>query len=216
VAGNESRRRICAGNPDLGNGVHDMTDITPLVPRQPVPPLSVPLVGGGRFDIATEISERFILVLFYRGLHCPICRTYLADLEAKLPDFAKRGVSVVAVSSDTAERAERSKQEWKLPNLRLGYGLPLKLARSWGLYVSTSRGMTSAGIEEPPLFSEPGLFLIRPDRTLYFANVQTMPFARPHFADIVGAIDFVVAKDYPARGEVLTLSPAEPEARRAG
>jgi peroxiredoxin len=185
-----------------------MTDIRPLVPRQSVPQLSVPLVGGGRFDIATEPSERFILVLFYRGLHCPICRTYLGDLETKLPDFAKRGVSVVAVSSDTAERAERSKREWKLPNLRLGYGLDLHVARSWGLYVSTSRGMTSAGVEEPALFSEPGLFLIRADRTLYFGNVQTMPFARPHFADILSAIDFVVAKDYPARGEVISLPAA--------
>jgi peroxiredoxin len=192
-----------------------MTDITPLVPRQPVPPLSVPLVGGGRFDITAEFAERFMLVLFYRGLHCPICRTYLGDLEAKLPEFTKRGVSVVAVSSDVAERAERSKQEWKLPNLRLGYGLPLEVARSWGLYISTSRGMTSAGVEEPSLFSEPGLFLIRPDRTLYFGNVQTMPFARPHFADVLSAIDFVVAKDYPARGEVLTLAPAEREVRRA-
>ncbi|HEX6259036.1 MAG TPA: peroxiredoxin-like family protein [Woeseiaceae bacterium] len=193
-----------------------MTDITPLVPRQPVPPLSVPLVGGGRFDLMAETAERFTMVLFYRGLHCPICRTYLGDLEAKLPEFAKRGVGVVAVSSDVAERAERSKQEWKLPNLRLGCGLPLEVARSWGLYISTSRGMTSAGVEEPPLFSEPGLFLIRPDRTLYFGNVQTMPFARPHFADILNAIDFVVAKDYPARGEVLTLAPAGQEARRAG
>jgi peroxiredoxin len=203
-------------NRNLNNGARDMTDITPLVPRQPAPPLSVPLVGGGRFDIAKETPERFSLVLFYRGLHCPICRTYLGDLEAKLPEFAKRGVGVVAVSSDIAERAERSKQEWKPPNLRLGYGLDLKVARSWGLYVSTSRGMTSAGIEEPALFSEPGLFLLRPDRTLYFGNVQTMPFARPHFADILNAIDFVIAKDYPARGEVLTLSPAAPDVRRAG
>jgi peroxiredoxin len=185
-----------------------MTDITPLVPRQPVPPLAVPLVVGGRFDMAKENPDRFTLVVFYRGLHCPICRTQLADLEAKLPEFAKRGVSVVALSSDSAERAERAKQEWKLPNLRLGYGLDLAAARSWGLYISTGRGMTSPGVEEPLLFSEPGLFLVRPDRTLYFASVQTMPFARPHFADIVAAIDYVIAKNYPARGEVVNLPPA--------
>ena len=185
-----------------------MTDITPLIPRQPVPQLAVPLVGGGRFDITTEKSEHFVFIVFYRGLHCPICRPYLGDLEAKLPDFTKRGVSVVALSSDAAERAERSKREWKLPNLRLGYGLDLHLARMWGLYVSTSRGVTSTGIEEPALFSEPGLFLVRPDRTLYFASVQTMPFARPHFADILGALDFVIAKNYPARGEVVNLPAA--------
>jgi hypothetical protein len=28
-----------------------------------------------------------------------------------------------------------------------------------------------------------------------------MPFARPGFADLVAAIDFAVAKSYPARGE---------------
>ncbi len=185
-----------------------MTDITPLVPRQPVPPLAVSLALGGRFDLAAEKPERFTFVVFYRGLHCPICRTQMGDLEAKLPEFAKRGVSVFAVSSDSGERAERAKREWKLPSLRVGYGLDLRLARRWGLYVSTGRGMTSAGVEEPPLFSEPGVFLVRPDRTLYFASVQTMPFARPHFADILAALYYVIAKDYPARGEVTNLPAA--------
>ena len=185
-----------------------MSDITPLVPRQAVPPLTVPVVGGDRFGIRKERPEHFSLIVFYRGLHCPICRTQLGELETKLSDFAKRGVSVVALSSDAAERAERAKLEWKLPNLRLGYGLDLAVARAWGLYISTGRGMTSAGVEEPALFSEPGLFLVRPDRTLYFASVQTMPFARPHFTDILAALDYVIAKNYPARGEVMNLPAA--------
>ena len=182
-----------------------MHDITPLLPRKPVPPLFVPLVGGGRFHLASEAPERFALLDFFRGLHCPQCRNHLKDLEAKLPELEKRGVSVLALSSDDAERATLMKQEWELPNLRVGYGLDLTTARSWGLYISTGRGKTSTGVEEPPLFSEPGLFLVRPDRTLYFAIVQTMPFVRPHFSDILIALDFVIAKDYPARGEVATL-----------
>ena len=28
-----------------------------------------------------------------------------------------------------------------------------------------------------------------------------MPFARPHFNEIAAAIDFALAKNYPARGE---------------
>ena len=58
---------------------------------------------------------------------------------------------------------------------------------------------------EPDLFSEPALYLVRPDGTLYFGAVQTMPFARPHFDDIVTAVKFVLEKDYPARGEVVEL-----------
>ena len=110
------------------------------------------------------------------------------------------------VSSDVEDRAVQAQEKWGLTHLTLGYGLSLESARQWGLYVSSGRGKTSAGVEEPSLFVEPGLFVIRPDQTLYFATVQTMPFARPSFGDILKAIDFVIAKDYPARGEVTDLS----------
>lgn len=188
-------------------GACKMSDIIPVLPRQPARDLEFVLAdsGGAHFSLADESPETFTLVVFYRGYHCPICRTQLKELEANLPEFEKRGVSVVAASSDPEERTTKAKTEWNLPRLRMGFGLDLKMARSWGLYVSAGRGVTSTGIEEPALFSEPGLFLIRPDHTVYFASVQSMPFARPHFADILGAIDFVLAKSYPARGEVTSL-----------
>lgn len=182
-----------------------MTDITPLVPRQKVPVLTLPLVGGGTFDLSAEQSSNFTLLVFYRGLHCPICKTQLRDLESKLPEFEKRGVGVVAISSDPHERAERTKSDWGLSDLRIAYDLDMATARTWGLYISSGVGKTSVGVEEPALFSEPALYLVRPDGALYFGSVQTMPFARPHFADILGAVDFVLAKNYPARGQVERL-----------
>ncbi len=72
--------------------------------------------------------------------------------------------------------------------------------------ISSSRGKTSVGVEEPALFSEPGVFLVRPDGTLYWASVQTMPFARPHFKEVLSALDFVIKADYPARGEARLMS----------
>jgi hypothetical protein len=33
-----------------------------------------------------------------------------------------------------------------------------------------------------------------------------MPFARAHFADILSALDVVIAKSYPARGEVIDVT----------
>jgi hypothetical protein len=86
-------------------------------------------------------------------------------------------------------------------HLRFGHSLSLAVARQWGLYISASRGKSSANIDEPSLFSEPGVFLVRPDGTLYYGAVQTMPFARPLFSELLQAIDFAITKDYPARGE---------------
>ncbi len=172
-----------------------------LIPRKPVPPLEVDTLGGKRWSLASQSAERFIMVVFYRGLHCPVCRTYIGELDKLRDDFAKRGVGVIALSTDTRERAEETRTKWGLTHLDLGYGLSIESARRWGLFVSTSRGTTSAGVEEPAEFSEPGLFLVKPDGTLYWSSVSSMPFARPHFNEMLQAIDFVIAKDYPARGE---------------
>jgi peroxiredoxin len=172
-----------------------------LLPRYPVPALNVPLVSGGRFVLGASPATNFDMVVFYRGLHCPICTKYLLELERLAPEFASRGVQVVAVSSDTEDRAREMVQKVGARAVPFGYALSLRAARQWGLYISTSRGKTSIGIEEPALFSEPGVFLVRPDGTLYYGAVQTMPFARPQFQDLLGAVDFALAKDYPARGE---------------
>ena len=172
-----------------------------LMPRQPVPDLSVPTLDGQTWTLSEQTPENFSLIVFYRGLHCPICSGYVRDLDRKEAKFNEKGVQVLAVSNDSAERAGETKDSWDLPNLTIGHSLSIEDARDWGLYISTSRGITSVGIEEPALFSEPGLFLVRPDRTLYASSVNTMPFARTNFGELLKALDFIIEKDYPARGE---------------
>jgi peroxiredoxin len=172
-----------------------------LKPRQPVPTLEFDTVGGGRWSLAAQKPENFTMIVFYRGLHCPQCRRYTTELNGVIGEFDKRGVSTVITSTDTLERAGQAKTQWGLSSLTVGFGVSVDKAREWGLYVSTGRGVTSAGIEEPKLFAEPGLFLTKPDATLYWASIATMPFARPHFGEIAAAIDFALSKNYPARGE---------------
>jgi len=170
-------------------------------PRKPAPSLEVDLVGGGRWSLAAQKPESFSMLVFYRGLHCPVCRRYTTELNGAIGEFEKRGVSTLILSTDPKDRAERAKAEWGLANLAVGYGVPIDKAREWGLFISTSRGTTSAGIEEPPLFNEPGLFLVKPDGTLYAALIGSAPWARPQFKDVLAAIDFVKERNYPARGE---------------
>jgi peroxiredoxin len=167
-----------------------------IKPRTPVPALTLPIVGGGQFALAQSVPETFTLLVVYRGLHCPICKTYLRDLDRKLGEFEALGVKSIAVSTDTQERAEQSKTEWGIEHLPMAYAFGIEEARRWGLFIS-------AGIKdsEPAHFAEPGLFLIKPDHTLYAASIQTMPFARPLFSDILTAVKFVSENNYTARGE---------------
>ena len=176
--------------------------MTTLIPRQPVPQLELDTVDEGVWRLVDQNPEHFILLVFYRGWHCPICAPYLRDLDHKLPEFTERGINVIAVSSDDADRARIAKEKWKIENLTIGYGISIEAGRQWGLFVSSGIGKTSVGVEEPDLFFEPGVFLVRADGTLYFSTIQTMPFARPAFDDILKALDVIISRNYPARGEV--------------
>lgn len=172
-----------------------------LIPRRAVPGLAVPTLDNVVWNLDEQSPQRFLMIVFYRGYHCPVCNTYMRELDRLKGEFANRGVDVIAISSDTRERAEMARGKWGIETVTIGYDLSIAKAREWGLYVSTSRGKSSSGIEEPAIFSEPGVFVLRPDRTLYWASLSTMPFARPHFSEMVQAFDFVERLDYPARGE---------------
>jgi len=166
-------------------------------PTEALPALEVETVGGGAWRLADQKPETFTIIEFYRGYHCPRCKVHLLDLDQKVARFADRGCAVVAVSMDTRERAEKSKAEWGINNLALGYGLSEAKAREWGLYISKPIQET-----EKYNFAEPALFLIRPDGTLYSKVVHTSPFHRHHFADVMEAIEMIRARDYPPRGDV--------------
>jgi len=165
-------------------------------PRQAAPPLEVKLLDGSTWCLRDAAPATFQMIVVYRGLHCPLCKSYLGELEAKLPEFTSRGVDVIAVSTDSPDRAARAKAEWGLHSTRIGCELSISTARDWGLFVS--RAIRDG---EPPEFSEPGLFLTKPDGTLFFAAHGSAPFGRPPLDQMLRGIDIVIERKMPARGE---------------
>src|SRR5688572_25285718 len=97
-------------------------NMSPLIPRHPVPALNLPLVGDGRYVLGAEPGERFDLVVFYRGLHCPICAKYLLELQRLAPEVAQRGVKIVAGISDTEDRARQMAEKVKASPVRCAWG----------------------------------------------------------------------------------------------
>lgn len=145
-------------------------------PRQAAPELDVELLSGDRYRLADQAPERFTMVVFFRGLHCPVCHAQLRELDRRLDDLTSRGVEVIAVSAETEERTGKLQREWKLDRVALACGLPEEQMRAWGLFVS--RGAAEG---EPALFSEPALFLIEPDGSVYYESILSMPVGRPRW-----------------------------------
>ena len=164
------------------------------LPGTQAPALSLPLAGGGTYDLASESPAAATMVIFYRGLHCPVCETYLGKVVDKAAAFAEAGMPIVLVSMDGEDRAVKAKADWGLGDLPVAYGLSEEQARAWGLYISTS--IKEA---ETPVFCEPGTFWVKPDGTLYLIDIASMPFARPD-VDILLSRVVAIGNGYPARG----------------
>lgn len=159
------------------------------------PSLVVQTLDNGLWRLADQTPEHYTMVVFYRGLHCPVCQQYLTELDQKLVAFAQLGVQVIALSGDGIDKTQQLKAQANLQQLSLGYGLTPEQMRDWGLYLSQGHFE-----QEPALFSEPAVFLIQPDGRLYFANIGTHPFSRIDFDSLLAGLAYVIPNHYPLRG----------------
>lgn len=173
-----------------------MAHTTPS-PGDRAPSLTFQRLDGAAFDLAAARPENFSLIFFYRGSHCPICKSQLEELSGKLEGFAELGVEVHVVSMDDEARARKQRQDWSIDDLAIGYGLGEASAREWGLFISSA-----AKEGEPERFSEPGLAVVRPDGTIYALHLQNVPFARPTIDGLRQGLGFILEKDYPLRGDL--------------
>lgn len=166
-----------------------------IKPTEKTPELELDLINDTLWSLHKQEPEKYTLLVFYRGLHCPVCKKYLEELTGLMDDFSERGVNLIAVSMDSEKRAKKIGDKWDISGLPVGFEMTKEKAKEWGLFISNA-----IKDEEPDVFSEPGLFLINADGTLYYSAVQSMPFARPDFKALLKSIDFIQKEDYPARG----------------
>lgn len=170
--------------------------MTALPAGSPFPPTQVAALGGGTVTLGVPRGGHdWQLVVVYRGLHCPLCKKYLARLQELESGFNAQGVDVVAVSGDPLTKAQAFAEEVAL-TVTVGHDLSVPQMRDLGLYVSDPR---SAQETDRP-FPEPGLFVINDRGAIQIVDVSNAPFARPDLQSILNGITFIRGNDYPVRG----------------
>ena len=166
-----------------------------IIPGKKVPSLNIETISGNTWSLDNHLNKSKCMIVFYRGLHCPVCSVFLKQIESQLLEYKKSNTEVIAVSMDNKEKALKVKSDWSIKNLNIAYGLSEENARRWGLYISKS--IKEA---ESDLFCEPGLFIIKEDGTVYLANTSNMPWARPDLTDFPAKLIFAEENNYPVRG----------------
>ncbi|MEM6304147.1 MAG: redoxin domain-containing protein [Pseudomonadota bacterium] len=167
-----------------------------LLAGQAFPKTNVPALAGGTLTLGTPRGGHdWQLVVLYRGLHCPLCKKYLARLEELQGTYAELGVDVIAVSGDPEDKAQAMVDEIGL-TVAMGYGLTVAQMEALGLFISDPRSPQET--DRP--FPEPGLFVINDAGNIQILDISNAPFARPDLESIANGIKFIRGNDYPVRG----------------
>ncbi|MFD0857602.1 redoxin domain-containing protein [Roseovarius aquimarinus] len=163
---------------------------------QEFPRQQVARLGGDTLTLGAPAEGRdWQMIVVYRGLHCPICKSYLKKLEEVKGAFHEIGVDVVTVSGDPEEKALAMAEETG-SSVPMGYGLDIAQMRALGLFVSDPRSPEET--DRP--FPEPGLFVVNAEGRLQIVDISNAPFARPDLGGLAKGLAFVREKGYPIRG----------------
>jgi peroxiredoxin len=164
-----------------------------LKPGTTLPDVKVKNIKGGELSLKTKNTWKIIVV--YRGLHCPKCKSYLNTLNELEQEYRNLGFEILALSTDPEEKAVKQAKDQEL-KFDVGYDLSLEDANKLGLYISNPRSEQET--DRP--FSEPGLYILNPKNEIQVLDISNSPFSRPDLKELLGGMKFTIENNYPIRG----------------
>ena len=144
---------------------------------------------GNSVSSASLLAHGPLVVSFYRGVWCPYCNMELQALEAARTEFERFGAKLVAISPQTPVNSRKSVRQNNLsfPILSdtnndvagafgLKFALPDYLVE---LYKSLKNELPAFNGDPSWTLPMPGRFVIAPDRTIVYAEVNPDYTLRP-------------------------------------
>jgi peroxiredoxin len=144
---------------------------------------------GHSVSSASLLADGPLVISFYRGVWCPYCNMELQALEAARTEFERLGAKLVAISPQTPVNSRKSVRQNNLGFLILSdtnndvasafglkFALPDHLVE---LYKSLKNELPAFNGDPSWTLPMPGRFVVAPDRTIVYAEVNPDYTVRP-------------------------------------
>ena len=115
---------------------------------------------GKVVDLSKVIGTRPVVLIFYRGVWCPFCRSQMSDLSRHKADFQKAGAGVYAISNEEPAKLTEMRDTEKL---------------GFVTFLSDPNGTAAklyAGLYPNSMVHQPGSFVIDKSGKIVYAYVN--------------------------------------------
>lgn len=163
-------------------------------PADIFPSISFNLISGGTKQLSDDMGK-WIMLIVYRGDHCPRCKQYMERLHQLQEGYAERGVEILITSMDPENIVNRTiaDNSWTLP---IAHSLSAEDAQTLSLYLTPH----TADSELEGVYAEPGLFLINPEGKIQVIATSNSPSVRPDLEVVLDGIIGTQERNLPIRG----------------
>lgn len=157
-------------------------------------------------DVALKdlLAQGPVVLTFYRGVWCPYCNIELQALEEVADEIKARGATLVAISMQGAADSRKSQRDNNLsfPILTDKAGqVSKKFGLRWTLQPYVMEFFQAFGVELPTIHGDgewnlpmPARYVIAPDGTIAYAEVNPDYTRRPEPADLFPVLDQLATK----------------------
>ncbi len=164
----------------------------------PAPTFRLNAPDGHPVSSAELLREGPLVVTFYRGVWCPYCNLELQALQAALPDIRAAGARVLAISPQVAANSRKSVRQNALEfpilsdphnDVAAAFGLRFELQDYLvELYQSLKNDLPAFNGDPSWTLPMPARYVIAPDDTIVYAEVNPDYTRRPDPAEMLPAI----------------------------
>ncbi len=166
---------------------------------------SFTLPDPDRTDVASDalLAKGPLIVSFYRGVWCPYCNMDLQALQTALPEFERRSSRLVAISPQTPANSRKSVRQNALTfpilsdphnDVAAAFGLRFALPDYLiELYKSLKNDLPSFNGDPSWTLPMPARFVIAPDGTIAYAEVNPDYTRRPEPEELLPALAALTA-----------------------
>ncbi len=153
---------------------------------------------------AALLAQGPLVLTFYRGVWCPYCNMELQAIQAALPEIKARGANVVAISPQTAPNSRKSVRQNSLSfpilsdakgEVAAAFGLRFELPDYLvELYKGFKNDLPSFNDDPSWTLPMPARFVIRPDGTIAYAEINPDYTQRPDPSELLPVLDALKAQ----------------------